>query len=68
MTTRTALTLAIPEIRAELKRIAFDANMHDIYHADYPYAIACSAKRQRLLAALRDLEAQRLQRPLFEDL
>lgn len=61
----TASALAIIELRAELQRVAFDANMHDIYQATYPYAISCSLKRKRLQAALRQLEAQRLQLPLF---
>lgn len=49
-------SLAIAAIRAQIQRIAFDANIWDLGIGDYPYAEKCSKKRKLLLAEIDRLQ------------
>lgn len=49
--------LAIEALRAEVKKIAFDANLFDKGMADYPHAQRCSERRKILLAEIERLKA-----------
>ncbi len=49
---------AITAIRAQIQRIAFDANIWDRGIGDYPYAEKCSKKRKRLLAEIARLQGE----------
>lgn len=55
MTRRRAITLALECIQREIKKLAADANFHDVYHADSPYAIKASARRRELREAVQAL-------------
>lgn len=59
-----AITIAIACIEREIKRLAVEANMHDLANATYPAAIEASARRADLrqaIQALRLPEQQRMQ-------
>lgn len=51
-----ATALAIECIEREIKRLAVDANLHDLMHADYPAAVKASARRTELRAAIAALK------------
>ena len=47
---------AVKALRAQIQRIAFDANIYDLGIGDYPYAEKCSKKRKALLAEIARLQ------------
>lgn len=51
MTPAKAVRLAVALIRAEVKRIAFDANLADRMHVTDSFAVRASQRRRELLAA-----------------
>ena len=51
-----ALRLAVAALRKQAQRLAVDANLHDVYHADYPHAVNASQERKLLLEAIEELE------------
>ncbi len=51
-----AIRIAIASIEREIKSIAVDANLHDLYKADYPHAIKASKRRTDLRAAIEILK------------
>jgi hypothetical protein len=57
MTPAKAVRLAIECIRAEVKRIAFDANLADRLHVTDSFAVKASKRRHDLLAAIEELRA-----------
>jgi len=50
-----ALRLAILAMRAEIQRIAFNANLEDRFKAGLPVSIAASRKKKNLLDAIEAL-------------
>ena len=48
--------LAIDALRKQIQKIAFDANMYDIYHVTNPHAENCFKLRKKLLEAIAELE------------
>lgn len=56
-------TPAITAIRAQIQRIAFDANIWDLGIGDYPYAEKCSKKRKVLLAEIARLQGEVVDTP-----
>jgi ABC-type phosphate transport system auxiliary subunit len=63
-----AIRLAVEAIQAQIHKLAVDANLHDVYGADYPQAINASAKRKELLEAIEILERHVIQPGLLEDI
>lgn len=55
--------LAIDAIRKQIQKIAFDANMYEIYHIDNPYAENCYKLREKLRQAIKDLENPKQEQP-----
>ncbi len=53
-----AVKLAIECIRKEIQRLAVDANLQEMYHADLPHTIAASKKRTQLREAILVLQGQ----------
>ena len=62
MTRDRATTIAIACIEHEIKRLAVEANMHDLAGATYPAAIQASQRRQELRAAIAALKLPEQQR------
>ena len=56
MTREKALKLAIEALKKRVQGLAIEANLHDIYHADYPGAVRASKERKQLAEAIRWLE------------
>jgi hypothetical protein len=56
MTYRHALTLARQLFECEIKRLAVQANLHDVYHADAPACVEASRRRRELRAAMNTLK------------
>ena len=56
MTHQQAIRLALTCIRAEIRRLGPDANLHEVYGADYASAKQASARRNALRAAASVLE------------
>jgi hypothetical protein len=56
MNRKKALKLGIEALNVWIKHFAVDANIHDVYGGDYPYAIKASQKRRELLGAIEELE------------
>ena len=56
MNKKKALKLGIEALHVWIKHFAVDANLHDVFGADYPYAIKASQKKQELLGAIEELE------------
>ena len=56
MTREKALKLAIELIRKRAQGLAVEANLHDMYHAEYPSAKRASKERKELVEAKRELE------------
>ena len=54
---------AVKALRAQIQRIAFDANIWDRGIGDYPYAEQCSKKRKALLAEIARLQAGTVEMP-----
>jgi len=54
---------AITAIRAQIQRIAFDANIWDKGIGNYPYAEKCSQKRKLLLAEIARLQGEVVDTP-----
>lgn len=57
MTNARAITLAIQALEAQIKRLAVNANLADLYHADAPACVEASRRRRELrdaIAALRE--------------
>lgn len=52
MTYQQALKVAMDCVAFEIRRLTVDANLYDIYGADYPHAIQASKKRVALKQAL----------------
>jgi len=52
ITRKKALRLAVQALEAQRQHLAVDANMHDLYKADYPAAINASKKRAELNQAI----------------
>lgn len=50
------IKIAIHCIKREIRRICVDANLHDLYKADFPYAVKCSRKKKELLEAIQYFE------------
>jgi hypothetical protein len=57
MTFDHARAIAIEALRRQAQRLATDANLHDMYHANHPAAINASRKRHELLEAVDTLQA-----------
>jgi len=55
MTNQRAITLAIQALEAQIKALAVNANLHDLYHADTPVCVEASRKRIELRAAIAQL-------------
>ena len=53
-----AIKLAIEAMRAQLQRLAVDANMCDVYGATYQAAVGASAKRKQVLEAIEILDQE----------
>lgn len=56
MTNARAIALAIQALEAQIKRLAVNANLHDLCHADAPACVEASRRRTELrdaIAALR---------------
>lgn len=51
-----ATRIAIQAIEAELKRLAVNANLHDLLHADAPVCVNASARRRELRDAIQTLQ------------
>lgn len=51
-----AVGLAIQCIEAEIKRLAVNANLHDMMHADAPVCVEASKRRALLRAAIAALK------------
>ena len=56
MKQKKALKLAIEAMEAEVRRLAVDANLHDVYGADSPYAVRASLERVELREAVEELK------------
>jgi hypothetical protein len=56
MKPQRALQLAKALLEKEIQRLAFDANMHEKFKADYPHAVNSFKKRQEYQEALKVLE------------
>jgi hypothetical protein len=56
MTQTQAIKLAIGCIEREIKRLAANANLHDMYGADMPACIDASKRRKELRAAIDELK------------
>lgn len=59
-----ATRIAIQAIEAEIKRVAVNANLHDLMHADTPTCVKASARRRELhdaIQALREPAQVRMQ-------
>ena len=64
----TSTKLAIEAIRKQIQKIAFDANMYEIYHVTNAHAENCFKLRKKLLQAIADLEKPKQVQPyLFLD-
>lgn len=57
MTYDHALAMAIETLRRQAQRLAVDANLHDLYHANHPAALHASQKRREILEAVDVLQA-----------
>ena len=51
-----ATQIAIQCIEAEIKRLAVNANLHDLMHADTPVCVKASERRKELRAAIEALQ------------
>jgi len=51
-----ALRLAVKALEYQIKAIAVDANLHDVYHSDAPSCLAASIQRKELREAIVALE------------
>lgn len=63
MTNARAITLAIAALEREIKRLASNANLADLYHADAPACVEASRRRTELrdaIAALRTPQQMRM--------
>lgn len=56
MNQHRAITLAVQCIEAEIKRLAVNANLHDMMHADAPACVEASRKRKELRDAIEALK------------
>ena len=56
MNRRRATAIAVECIEREIKRLAVNANLHDVYHADAPVCVAASARRRLLREAIEALK------------
>lgn len=54
---------AILALRAQIQKIAFDANIWDRGIGNYPWAEKCSKKRQKLLAEIARLQGETVEVP-----
>jgi hypothetical protein len=59
-----AVALAIQCIEAEIKRLAVNANLHDLFGADAPVCVEASKRRAELKAAIAALK-QPIQKALL---
>jgi len=55
MNAHRATQIAIQCIEAEIKRLAVNANLHDLMHADTPVCVEASRRRKELRAAIEAL-------------
>ena len=63
MNASRARTIAIQCIEAEIKRLAVNANLHDMCHADAPVCVEASKRRKELreaIAALKEPQQTRM--------
>lgn len=58
MNRKTAFLLAIGALQMQVKKVAVNANLHDIYRADTPVCVAASQKRERLNEAIEVLRKE----------
>lgn len=56
VTNARAITIAIQAIEAEIKRLAVNANLHEMYHADAPACVQASERRRVLREAVQTLK------------
>lgn len=54
-----AITIAIKCIEAQIKRLAVNANLADLMHADAPVCVEASRRRKELRAAIAALREPR---------
>lgn len=59
MERKRAIELAIQSIRAEVQRLAVDANLHEQFRAGYPAAVRASKRRKQLREAIEILTCLR---------
>lgn len=55
MTNQRAITLAVQALEGQIKRLAVNANLHDLFHADAPVCVEASRKRKELRDAIAQL-------------
>lgn len=60
MKPKRAYTLAINALRAEIQKYAVDANMHDLYGANYSHAVNASKRKKELEEAIEVLEKEQV--------
>lgn len=56
MTNARAIAIAVQAIETEIKRLAVNANLADMYHADAPACVQASERRKVLREAIRALK------------
>ena len=56
MTREKALKLAIEQLKKRIQGLAIEANLHDVYKANYQGAVRASKDRKELVQAVKELE------------
>ena len=65
MTRARAIRLLLPLARAELRRLAVEANLNIRHRASYPAAVGASERRRELRETIRLLEAEAKQKEML---
>lgn len=52
ITRKKALSMAVKALEQQRQHLAVDANMHDLYKADYPAAVSASQRRAEINQAI----------------
>jgi hypothetical protein len=61
ITRNKALRMAIEALESQRHAVAVDANLHDVYGADYPAAVSASKKRTEIEQAIEIIKAISIQ-------
>lgn len=56
MKRKQAIRIALEAMQDAIQHIAFDANLHDLLHSDFPYSERASKKRKKLQEAMEVLK------------